>query len=278
MTTRARHTIVLTSILLGACERDALEQADGDTPADGPTEADFPERTAEAYCAALFACDPVATCVVPDPIYASQTECAESERSLLEGAQVAAQAAGLTYDAACVEDTILGYASAACQSESQLISTDRSALDVCPPYHGTVPDGEGPCFEVVGSGLSDCGAGLLCSHGSDSCSSGSSDVCKCEQGFARKYGGDEVCVPVLDLGSVCVDSQGHSDGVCEPDADCVSEYDDEGYLIQGTCVARRPLGSPCASGSECVSLTCDDVCTPASPYLCEEYAAPRRWR
>jgi hypothetical protein len=278
MTTRARETIALTLFLLGACDRDDIEH-DGDWPA----EAEFPQRMAEAYCAALFACDPVANCVVPDPVYASEAECFDTERTLLEEAQAAARDAGLSYDAACVEATILGYAAKGCLSETQLELTDRSAFDVCPPYHGTIPDGEDPCFDIVGSGFSDCGKGLLCDGNGPSCSSGSSDVCKCEAGFSCQAGSadpvdPDACVPVIGAGSMCRDSQGELHGVCDPSTDCVYAWDDEGDLIGGTCVARLPLGSPCAYASECLSLSCAEVCIPASPYLCSGQTAPRYWR
>src|SRR5688572_28521055 len=100
MGTRPRAAMVLELAVFSGCDREDIEH---DAPA---ADEDFPQRMAEAYCAALFACDPVATCLEEPAPYASEAECLDTERRLLEEARTAAREAALTFDAECVEQTI----------------------------------------------------------------------------------------------------------------------------------------------------------------------------
>jgi hypothetical protein len=94
--------------LPGACAIEDIEHAGEDD--------DFPVRMATAYCASLFACDPVNTCTLYEapPPYATEDECVDAERAILEEVRSSARSAGLTYDADCVDATIARYAIIGC--------------------------------------------------------------------------------------------------------------------------------------------------------------------
>lgn len=259
-----------------ACAREQIDHG-GDTD-EAASEDEFAARMAEAYCGALFACDPVATCHLGAPNYTSEADCIDGERTALERAQASAHAGGLEYDAACVESTIARYTAMGCQSHVQIQRADRSLFTTCPPYHGTLPEGEDTCTEVVGSALSNCGAGLRCSEGV--CAADVDDTCQCEEGYACAPGegeGDHPCIAVVGTGDVCLTAQGKTTAVCDPAGYCAASYDEDGTLLGGTCVQRKAMGEACQSPEECPSLRCDDVCVAPSPYLCEEHVAPRGW-
>jgi hypothetical protein len=225
----------------------------------------------------LFACDPLATCVQYPQPYASEADCADEERQLLEEVRDSAHAAGLTYDAACVEATIAGYAAKGCDAEERLRVSDPSALDLCPPYYGTIPEGENPCFEVVGSALSECGSGLVCSEPGGECEVYNDD-CKCSEGSAcnDQAARPDVCVAVLERGAACDVMQLEPTSTCAPDDFCEPTYDPEQMVWNGTCAPRKEVGAECSRAEECLSYKCLGVCAPAEPVLC--WMAPRWWR
>lgn len=274
--TRTRQALALTLLYLAACDRDDIQHTTTDTGGDASPEETFPQRMAEAYCATLFTCDPTVTCVVGDPVHATEAECIEVERTALEEASAAAKQASLIFDPQCVEATIAGYEEAGCHSTGYWLARDRSLLEVCAPYHGTIPAGEDPCFEVVGSEFSECAAGSLCQDGA--CTGDREVDCICEDGFACSIGtGDTTtCRPELSVGASCIDGMGASLGPCEDGSSCQSEFDEDGFLIGGSCFARVPDGGACVIDDDCDSRRCDEVCIPRSPYLCE--IPPRRWR
>lgn len=274
MTTNTRRALLLAMAILAGCDRDDIEHDD-----QSEVEQTFAQRVAEAYCAALFACDPAATCVVGDPIYPSEAACLDAERTALEEAQAAAQGAGLTFDAACVEATIARYAAQGCHTQGYLEVWDPAALDTCPAYHGTIPEGEDPCTDVVGSNFGDCGRGLLCDF-DDVCYSPNDETCRCDEGTACNKGGSDpyTCIPVLATGDACLDMNGHASGVCEPDARCEAEFDEADVFVGATCAANVPLGGQCEVASECGGPCENNVCVPPSPNLCEEWVRPSRWR
>src|SRR5688572_3625567 len=96
--------VALALTTAAACVADDIEHGAGDE--------DFPRRAAEAYCAALFVCDPLARCgynsepLNLEPPYASEAECVTHEQGKLEEVREAARAGGLRYDADCVDTTI----------------------------------------------------------------------------------------------------------------------------------------------------------------------------
>jgi hypothetical protein len=277
MTTTSR-TIALVLALFAGCTIDDIEHGDADD--------DFPQRMAQAYCAGLFACDPSTLCAsdVPELAqpYSSEAECVEREQELLEEVRASAHTAGLTYDPDCVDRTIAWYEEADCSTAERLRVLGAGPLEVCPPYYGTIPEGENPCFEVVGSALSDCGSGLQCEE--EVCI-GNDGTCECEAGFACNYEihYSDICLPILPLGAECdaaEDSIANPTGVCEADAYCEPKgWDEDAMLYLGVCAPRKPLGTECAGyDHECSSFACLGTCVPGMPAICDSWMAPRRWR
>jgi hypothetical protein len=268
---RPRIAWTLALALLVGCVEDDIphdsEQAAEDEALD---------RMAETYCAVLFGCDPISNCWKEGAPYPSEAECVAGERQALAEVQMAAREHGLTFDPECVEATITGYAEIGCDGLTRMQMRGDWTFDACPPYYGTIPLGENPCFEIVGSNLTDCGKGLLCTESGGECYAGTTDTCRCDEGFACDYYGNgdhDVCMPVLSRGEPCNDFDSPG-GVCGVDAYCDVEYVD-GSPVSSACRDREPIGSPC-EGDECSSYHCDGTCTPDSPWLCE--FGPSRWR
>lgn len=276
MTTNARAAIALTLVLFGGCDRDDIDH-------DGEGDQEFPLRVAEAYCEALFACDPLNTCRELALPYATQAECLAHEREQLEQVRTAARDAGLSYDATCVDATIDRYAQMGCRGYGELRTVDRSVFTSCQPYYGTIPEGENPCFEVVGSALSECDRGLLCSESGGSCISGLDDSCQCEDGFACNPDAyaSETCFPVLAIGAECpFEDDPQLSTVCAPDAYCDLTFQEEMTTPLQTCQPRVPNGGTCGGNDECSSHYCDQTgtCRPDTPLLCGGDVAPSYWR
>lgn len=261
------------------------ETADGGTETAEGAEGDdhdedtFPARVADAYCAALFACDPANTCWSPDPVpYASEAECVETERGLVQEAQTAARGESLIYDAECVESIIEDFTELGCDG-SIGVRLRRTEAFQCTPYHGSVPRHENPCFEVVGSNFSDCGRNLFCDGEDMTCDPFSPPECTCEDGFDCVIGTPEAysCHPIAQIGETCGEL-GVTVAACTLDAFCAQQFVD-GELVGATCVPRGELGEPCMTPTECLSFNCgDEVCIPESPLLCGDGYAPRQWR
>lgn len=277
-----KHLCMAHALLLAiapGCGPDEIEHGK-DTDGSEVGEEDFPERMAEAYCAALFACDPATSCLAVEAPYASAAECVAEQEQLLVEIRESAHAAGLTYDPDCVARTIAGYSRSGCDSEERLRAMDPHALDRCPPYYGTIPEGENPCFEVVGSALSECGKGLFCSEAGGDCKRDNQE-CRCEDGSACDPHSDfpDQCVPTLPLDSECVNDDGVVPGVCDPaETYCAKRLDADEQLIGYFCTARAELGTPCNLAEECDSLYCYETCQPGTPVLCNLWTGPGRWR
>ena len=110
--------VILHAALSFGCDPEDIEH-DGDSGDDA--EQTFPSRFAEAYCAALFACDPVTTCTDSETPYASEAECIDGERTALEQASAVARDAGMTYDDACVDSWIAQYEEVGCDGSTRII-------------------------------------------------------------------------------------------------------------------------------------------------------------
>lgn len=278
MTTMRR--IVMTLALVTGCDPEKIPHQGDD--GSGDAEATFPTRYAEAYCTALFACDPTNTCdPSPDQPYATEAECVEGERTLLEEVAMVANNAEMTFDPDCVDRLIAQFDEVGCDSFTRLqvrFGESYHAIE-CQPYFGDVPVDEDPCFEIPGSELSTCAANAHCSD--EQCIAVEPNGCGCPDGQTCKYGGiDDSCQPVLDVGEQCISPDLMMLGVCAVDSYCSWNVDDDGMLIgPQACVAAAPLGASCLSPFDCASHACEDeVCVVASPWLCNDRIAPRRWR
>jgi hypothetical protein len=291
MTTTSRHAQLLGfAMLIAGCDRDNIEH-DSDSRADtGDDESasqpetgeeppnaddDFPTRMAEGYCAALFACDPLTLCTDTAIPYADQDACVGGEQAALEAVREAAHAEGLAFDAECVDNTIAGYAELACHGANALLHRGVSYYSMCAPYYGDVPLGENPCFDVVNSDLTTCGRNLECRD--ESCHA-VEQSCTCEAGTGCFVDATNqvTCEPLVAIGAACRDEQSHDIGPCPLEAACINDVE-EGHL-GGTCQLLLDDGVACEGFGVCASGACDEVCVPASPWLCDESAAPRRWR
>ncbi|MBC8071823.1 MAG: hypothetical protein IAG13_26085 [Deltaproteobacteria bacterium] len=269
MSTTSRWAWLLGAALLFCCGIEDIEHG-------GADDEDFPTRVAEGYCAALFACDPSFACTIYPTPYASEQDCVASEVEALSEVRDAAHTAGLTYDPACVEATLALYTEHGCSSQEQL---SRRFIDVrtCPPYYGTVPVDENPCFEVVGSALSTCDANLHCSD--DTCRPPPSPECSCDagSGCVRTQLDEYLCMPLLEPGAACQDDAGAPIGACPPDAVCTGMLDGDMYLGPN-CYQLLPDGESCTDAFECASGGCDGTCRPSDVWLCRPDIAPSRWR
>jgi hypothetical protein len=279
MTTRSRMTSILVLALCCGCDTDKIGHDDSSTGEAGDEET-FPTRMAEAYCAQLFACDPTHTCFETGAPYASEADCVTAERTALEEASTAAREAGLVFDATCVEDTIARYAAIGCDGDQRLQIRGIELFSVCPPYYGTIPLDEGPCLEVVGSGLSECAQGLVCYDEPGSCVPGALEPCVCDPGSACfEWDGESppACLPLVGAGAECFDGAMYI-AACGVEGACEIQFDEASHMTSSACQARAPLGATCVSANDCSSYYCDETCKPAAPFLCQERAAPRNWR
>jgi len=278
--TTMRRILALSAVWLFACDPEAIEHETGETGETDDAEQTFPTRMAEAYCAALFACEPVTTCTDWSIPYASEADCVTGERAALEEVSVAARGEGMTFDGECVERWIAQYTEIGCDGDIQVkVRYGESYGPVgCQPYYGTVPEGEDPCVDIVGADLSNCGADLECFE--STCVALDTSGCECPEGSRCDLGGsDHSCKPVLAIGDVCMLPDFTRPGVCPLDANCGVETDDEGTLVSAVCAPLLPIDAICTSNNECASLVCEDAgCVPASPWLCSQYVAPRRFR
>lgn len=274
MTTTRRILVVLLPALFFACD---LEEIDHDPPSEA--EQTFPTRMAEAYCTTLFSCDAASTCTEWTIPYATESDCIDVEREALEQAGAKAREAGLTYDDDCVERWIAQYAEVGCDGHARLQKRFGEGFMAvgCQPYYGSIPEGEDPCFDVVGTELSDCGANLQCLD--ETCRAIESE-CDCPEGSLCGFNvGTHNCLPVVGIGDVCLLPDYTPAGACPGNAYCAVESDDDGMLVSALCVAGAPLGAACSNDPDCDSTECDEgICTPASPWLCAEHVAPRHFR
>ena len=205
--TQRLGVLVLVIASLG-CGTDELDHAPATSGSEGETdppvddlEADYPSLAATAYCEALFACD-LSLCDSDAP-YATAAECIETEQALLAEAQASAQAAGLTFDAECVQSVLATYEQIGCIGYTASFRDDY-ALDFqhwhCPAYHGSIPAGEGPCFEIVGTNYTECGARQRCSD--ETCIP--MPVCDCGAGATcAEFEPDTACLPNVPTGQPC---------------------------------------------------------------------------
>ncbi len=275
--TRTISALVLVMASFG-CDRDEIDhppaESDGGEETEAPVgelEANYPSLAATAYCEALFACD-LALCE-SDVDYATVDECIAAEQALLAEAQTSAQAAGLTFDEACVQSVLATYAEVGCIGFN---ASERGDYGLsfwhwqCPAYHGSIAVGEGPCLEIVGTNYAQCGAQQKCQD--ETCIS--MPVCECGEGSTcLEFEPGTTCLPDLTLGEPCTSDVGASS--CSPATYCGWDPDAE----ISACVPRLELGAACSWYDECQSGECvDDVCVPAYPLLCSPQAAPRHWR
>jgi hypothetical protein len=276
-----RRTVMVLWMAAGGCDPEEIEHETGGGTDDGgdDPEATFPTRYAEAYCTALFACDPVNTCWQDVP-YSSEAECVDGERTALVEASAAAKEGGLVYDDACVDEWIAHYAEIGCDGENQILHRfgERPDFEHCQPYYGTIPEGEDPCFDIVGTELSECAAGSYCSD--ETCERVATFGCDCAEGSTCAFTDDDaVCEPILALGETCMMDGLVRTGVCTVDTYCDYDFDQDGMLIgPAVCAESIADGSACEFDFECASSLCDGVCVPAPPFLCYPATAPRRWR
>lgn len=283
MKLRSPDALVLALSLLCGCGAETIEHDGGEESGDVADDEDFPDRLAEAYCSARFLCDPLHACAGYSEVtqYADEEACIASERALLVEVRTAARGAGLTYDPACVDATIARYAAMGCDRYEKLEARDPHVFDVCPPYYGTVPEGENPCFEVVGSDLSDCGRGLVCFE--QVCESGASEpYCECEPGFScddgiRVY---DTCARVVADGQPCDTWSSTPTTICGVESFCNVTQELETKQLSGVCEPRRALGASCdTADAPCSSFNCvDDVCAAPPSWICNDSVAPGHWR
>lgn len=267
---------LVPAALFLACDLEEIEH-------DPLSEAEetFAVRLAEAYCSALFACDPVSTCGESPIPYASEAECLDREQAALDQVGATARNAGMTFDGECVDRSIAQYAEVGCDGFVRLGKRFATTYDVvrCQPYFGPVPEGEDPCFDVVDTELSTCGANLQCVD--ETCVvDGYDDSCDCAEGSMCAYYEpfNDGCLPILAVGDVCSSPNGNI-GVCPLDSYCDFELDEQNMPVSGVCVAATPLGGACSSGRECASYACGaGVCVSGDAWLCDDDVAPRRFR
>lgn len=281
MNTRSKLLVVLATAWLCGCDADEImhEESTGGSGGQALPDDDFPTRMAEGYCAVLFGCDPNASCQEATRPYTTEADCVAFETAELEEVRAAGRGAGLTYDAECVDSTIARYSEIGCDSFGTLERRNIDPLGTCPPYYGTIPEGENPCFEVVGSALSDCGQGLVCSD--EICGPGFEPPCPCAEGMACNNAAstdEDRCVPVVGEGEPCSGELGEKIADCGPMAYCNADWTEDGMLTTNECVSTLANGEACDGDYQCGSSFCDGTCQPLNPWLCHELAAPSSWR
>jgi len=273
--TTMRRILALSGAILFACDIQDIEHGIVDD-----AEQTFPTRMAEEYCATLFACENLDACGDAVP-YASEEECVQGERTALEQMRTAARDAGMTFDATCVDRWIAQFDELGCEGERRAKHLFGEFYDAvgCQPYYGTVPEGEDPCVEIVGTELSNCGQNLYCYDERECYPIGEPAECECAEGTRCDYvEGYPGCLPLVGIGDVCGLPDGTRTAVCPQDAYCPLVIED-GMVVESACIAAAPLGAACVGDHECASGTCEqDVCVAPIPWVCAEPFAPRHFR
>lgn len=271
-------------VLVGAgCDPELIEHPE--TATDGSTEASaeasFPADVATAYCAALFACGGPGACSPEHELpYADEPGCVAHEQARLEELRTNASAAGLVFDADCVDAVISAYSSFGCLSLGQatLHVPEQTNLALgCQPYVGSVPVHDGTCITVAGTALSDCEAGTSCDDGTCRPIDGPAPcVTECAPGTTcADYPFDRyICAEIVGAGETCV-QDGERVAYCAPGTGCQLQAS-EGFTV-GLCAVQVGVGEACTSNQDCDTFVCTEgVCEAVAPLLCGY--APRHWR
>lgn len=205
--------VIAFGLSLAACGGNGESGGGSNKPV---PEEQLPGVSAEALCDLIFGCD------CDDPGHADQTACVDSESTELSEDQMAAQEAGLIYDAQCAGNLVGQAEAAGCAPEIEF-----SCDSFCAVYHGDVALDQPCTLPVAGQGTwSDCAQGLWCLGGT------CQDPCG---------GSDEL----LGLGDRCRSEGGESLGTCDPDQGLWCDYE------TGMCIELPGVGEPCYGSEVC---------------------------
>lgn len=292
----ASLTVFGLFIALAACKTDGSDGDDGGTPALPIPEEELPEVAAQALCELFFEC----SCESAE--YPDESSCVDTRRSENSDDQLAAQAAGLTYDAQCAGDLLAFAGEGGCAAQLPL-----ECDTYCAAYHGDLSVGADCTMPVENQPTwSDCASGLWCLAGvcQDPCGAdgvhlGVGDACRNEMGESL---GDcdaqpglwcdfetSACIMLPGVGEPCYGSEVCGPGaVCDwsgPEALCVAAPGegeactylcDAGFYcngvdgVEGTCVAWPSAGQPCVQGSCSEGNFCNetDTCELLPAWVC----------
>ncbi|HLT35301.1 MAG TPA: hypothetical protein VK034_03425, partial [Enhygromyxa sp.] len=215
-------TVLGFVVALTACKTDGSGNDVGIIAEPIPEE-ELPEQSAGALCELIFGC----SCESPN--YPDEPSCVETRSDLLNQEQLAAQAAGLTYDAQCAGDLLALAEADGCATQ---VALDCDTF--CAAYHGDLGVDQ-PCMTPVDTQptWSDCAQGLWCI----------ASACQNPCGAAQTF---------LGVGEACRDAEGQSLGVCDPGPGLFCDFE------TGTCIALPGIGEPCYGSEVCgVGATCD---------------------
>lgn len=262
-----------------ACGDGSGDGDGGSGPIDGdpvpPDEA--PEAAQQTFCGAWAECD----CAKFNDYYASEAACEAEITAALEQELQEAEAAGLTYDPACMGDLLALYEAFGCRTFDDLIADadDFARYDtVCKVFHGDDAAGTSCTTPTDLSGDS-CEQGLECDDGTCVVPVIIAKGAMCESGDECADGA--VCVPVdsateytcaelPEAGQTCL---GMLD-LCSFDAYCDQTSKRCAGLpaIGEPCaMVAVPIGGRCAAGALCEEETC--VAAPAAGEPCTEGCA-----
>lgn len=213
----------------------------------------------EAYCEVMFSCD------CTERSFSTPAACQDVMYRPLRLGQLAARAAGLSWDEDCLQAHIENVEQTACEKAPL-------TRQWCSYLHGDKVEGE-PCtsYNSAGTGMNDCAQGLLC--------------------FGRCYNPDDPDPAfLLDEGASCFQQGDGPLGVCGEGLTChldtyrctrLSELGEacshprlctEGYCDGGVCVPPKAEGEACNEWYECGSglLCTEQACRPyADAPICE---------
>lgn len=249
-----------------ACEFDKRLD-EGSTDTDGSTSSDplaldnAAAAMAAARCSAYFACE----CeTLPDPtIWTSQADCESRLEPLFDDNLSSAQAAGMTYDPACVAAYLAYYEGPGCAAFAA--ASDAAWLDLmrCPFFHGARQAGEDCEGPQLFPGNSDCAPGLVCAPSTCQAIKADGEPCAgdvivsdCAYGsFCSEATDPPRCAPYPAAGEPCDDTVG-----CGQAEACLLGADPQA----STCIDIAEPGEPCDVVGACAyGGTCDpqtDIC------------------
>lgn len=212
--------LLALSLSLAACKTGGNDES-GEITAQPVPEDELPDATASAMCELIFGCS------CENPGHADQPSCVENQTGELSEDQLAAQAAGLTYDAQCAGNLVAQAEAAGCAT-----TLEFDCNSFCAAYHGDLALGSECTVVETQSTWSDCAQGLWCLNGT------CEDPCFVQEGL-------------LGLGEQCRDENGPL-GTCDFSMGLWCDFETE------TCIALPGVGEECYGGEICgVGAYCD---------------------
>jgi hypothetical protein len=215
-------SLTLFGLIVASTACKPGEGGEGGVVAQPIPENDLPEASAATLCELLFGC------ACENVAHPDEATCVETWRETTSADQLAAQEAGLTYDAQCAGNLLAMAEANGCAPQ---VEFDCSS--VCAAYHGQQGPGE-PCTVPVANqpSWSDCAQGLWCFGTCE-------DLCGVPQDS-------------LGEGDACRDEDGQPLGQCDFEANLFCDF------TSNTCIALPGPGEPCYAGELCAAgAMCD---------------------